>query len=288
MKILSMNGGGMAGYRTAKFLQLMEQELNTPCWTIFDMVVGVSAGSINGGMVCKKAPAKDIADAFRTYGEKIFGKSRCWFTRIFSNSQYDNKPLIELAKSNLDFDISECTPKFMTYALSINGNGIIKPKHWKSWEDKDVKMYDIIMASSSAPSMFVPYEIKENNVVISYIDGGIINNNPSIAALTESIKLGSKLDSIYILNIANGNTLSINPDKMKNLMGVATNLAFVTIAGAERTTEYQCHQLIGFNNHVVMPPKFVSSDSLDYALMDEQAKQMWDLHKKSIIDSLAK
>jgi patatin-like phospholipase/acyl hydrolase len=288
MKILSMNGGGTCGYRTAKFLQYMEQELNTPCWTQFDMIVGLSAGSINGGMLAKKAPAKYLVEQFREYCPKIFGNPRSMFKRIFWESQFDNSELINLTKNNMDFDISECAVKTMIYSLCITGTDTIRPKFWKSWEDKNVKMYDAVMASSSAPSMFPPYDIVEDGVRKSYTDGGIISNNPSMSALVEAVKLGNKLEDIYILNISNGNMPSIEYGKFTTLYNVATKLGFVTISAAERSTEYQCHQLIGFNNHVVTPPKYIPSTSLDFDTMDEQAKIMWDNHKSAIIDNLAK
>lgn len=288
MKILSLSGGGTCGYRTAKFLQLLEQEINAPCWTMFDMIVGVSAGAINAGMLAKKTQSKYIADQFRMYCPNIFGKSHSIFKRLFWSSQFDTSELIKLTKDNMDFDISECAVNTMIYALCITGSDTIRPKHWKSWEDKGTKVYDAVMASSSAPSMFPPYDIVENGIKKTYTDGGLISNNPSMSALSESIKLGTKLEDIYILNVANGEMNSIKYGCFNSLYDIATQLAFVTIPAAERSTEYQCHQLIGFNNHVVQPSKFVSSVSLDFELMDLQATQMWNEHKQNIIDNLSK
>jgi patatin-like phospholipase/acyl hydrolase len=288
MKILALSGGGTSGYRTAQFLHLLEQYTNTPCWTMFDMVVGLSAGSINAGMIAKKTPAKYVADQFRIFCPKMFGNPRNIFSRLFWKSQFDNAELIRLTRENMDFDVSESAVKTMIYALAISGTDTIKPKHWKSWTDSGVKMYDIVMASSSAPSMFPPYDITINNQTITYTDGGLISNNPSMAALTEAIKLKTDIKDIHIINVGNGSMPSIQHGKFTSLFDVATKLGNVCIPAAEASTEYQCNQIIGNNLLVVRPPKYIPSTKLAFDEMDEQAKMMWDLYKPAVMDVLAK
>ena len=58
-----------------------------------------------------------------------------------------------------------------------------------------------VIASSSAPGFFEPYEVNEK----MYIDGGIFSNNPALIGFSEAFKFGIRnIDDIKILSIGTG------------------------------------------------------------------------------------
>lgn len=290
MKTLALNGGGMSGYRTARFLQHLEEETHIQCWRLFDMVSGVSAGSIVAALLAKKMPACEICELFKEFSKRVFGKSHTFLTRLFCNPQYPFKGLESIIREHIDYKMDDSALKLMIYALQIDGPEI-KPRHWKSWNDSEINVADAVLASSVAPSFFKPYTFNDIDDGVSlsktFTDGGIITNNPSMSVISEAISLGDSLDSLYVLNVANGATPGIDPKKFVSLYGVASNYPFISIAAAERCDEYQAHQLIGFRNHVVMPDTFTGVTSTDYSLMDDCAQRMWEEHGQTIVNSLS-
>jgi len=295
-RILSLNGGGMAGYRTARFLQYIEEETKISCWRLFDMIAGVSAGSIVGAMLSHGIKAADVAQEFKNNGKKIFGSPRCLLCRTFWKSKYDIKNLVNLAQVKLDVDFSDALVPCMIYALHLDGQYLM-PRHWKSWQCKGLflKSSDIVIASSAAPSYFDPYTFldaeESNGTVISekrsFTDGSLISNNPTMAAIVEMHKMGVSLNDLYVLNVSYGYECGINPRDFKSLVDLAENLPMSIFSASERANEYEAHHLIGFRNHVVRPSDPVSVSCLNYDLMDAQAKLMWEQHKGEIINKLS-
>jgi patatin-like phospholipase/acyl hydrolase len=290
MKALALNGGGMGGYRTARFLQHLEEETKIQSWRLFDLVAGVSAGSIVGAMIAKKMPAKRICELFKEFAPKVFGKSHCFLARLLYSPQFPRDGLEEIIREHADFKMSECAVKFMDFALNLDGPEITS-RHWKSWIDTDVTVADTVISSSVAPSYFAPYTFEDivdgEKVTRTYTDGGVITNNPTMSVIAEAVALGESLDSVYVLNVANGRTPPIDPKKFISLFGVMQRFPGVSIGSSERCDEYEAHQLIGFRSHVVMPDVFIGVTSTDFEGMDAAAKQMWDTHGRSIIDRLA-
>jgi predicted homoserine dehydrogenase-like protein len=103
-----------------------------------------------------------------------------------------------------------------------------------------------------------------------YVDGSQLSNNPSMCSISESIKLGSNIDTLHNLNI------SLNDYYKKK-----QSQKEASVQGTQRIVEYQAHQLIGFRNHVIKASKH---DIHDFNKMRVEANVMWDSHRKSVLD----
>lgn len=292
MKALALNGGGMAAYRTARFLQYLEEETHIQCWRLFDLVAGVSAGSIIAAMLAKKMPAKEICELFKEMKPVVFGKKHNLFTRLFWNPQYPRDGLDKIIGEYADFKMGDSALKLMIYALEINNNEKkVKPRHWKSWVDTEVMVSDTVIASSASPSYFKPYTFDDivngETETKTFTDGGIITNNPTMSVVSEAISLGENIDKLYVVNIGIGKAGGVEAKNFVSLFDIAQRFPFITIAATERCDEYHAHQIIGFRNHVVDPKEFIGGVDVNLDILDASAAQLWEEHGKNIIDKLA-
>jgi len=73
-QVLALSGGGYRGLYTAKVLADIEQELQSPIATKFDLITGTSIGGILALALALEIPAQTMVDLFVKHGEEIFKK----------------------------------------------------------------------------------------------------------------------------------------------------------------------------------------------------------------------
>ncbi len=288
MRILSINGSGTGGYRAAKFLSYLEKEIDKPLHEVFDMITGVSSGSIVAASLALGWSCEETIEKFKEFIPKIFKEPVWWITKYFK-ALYKIENLIDAIKINFDFPMSDMKTNFMTYALPVDDD-FIEGRHWKSWKDKDMKIYHALISSCCAPSYFKPYKFKDNNGIVekelNFVDGGLVSNNPSMCALVEAVKLGSNLQNIIILNIGSGKDTGKDASRYGGLLSVASTAIFDSLSASERVDEYQGKYLLGDNSINVYPDRMTKIDEMNLSLFDEQALNMWENKKDDIIKKL--
>ncbi len=286
MKILCLNGGGTSGVIQNLFLERLERKTKKSVTQLFDMIYGVSVGSILGAAYIVGRPTESVDVELRIGCEEIFGKRDSYMPW---KAQYSADKLHEVIRTitgNVDFsdiDLLGAT-KFACIASKISGDRI-RPEIWKSWDKENghVEVRDALCASSAAPTYFDPYSFAGN----TYTDGGMIVNNPTMCAIADALHLGEVLPSIYVLNLQTGIYPGFkNPAKKKGLIQWATDIYKVGLYGCDRMVEYQAHELLGFRNHVVLPDNKLPIDCLNFSLMEDMADELWEEHKDSVIASL--
>jgi hypothetical protein len=185
--------------------------------------------------------------------------------------------------------MSEFKTKFMTYALGIDGE-FVMPRHWKSWKDADTILYHPLAASSCAPTYFKPYKFKdvEEGVEkeISFTDGGVIANNPTMSAYAEAIKMGIDRDDIFVLNVGSGMKEGEKASNYNGVLSIAKTLPYDILAASERVDEYQAKYILEDNCISVVPDRITATDLKDYVIFDAQALTMWENKKDAIIKKL--
>lgn len=283
MKLLSLNGGGMCGYMSASVLAKIESELKAPSHTLFDMICGVSTGSILAVALGAGKPASEMKDMYRDLGTNIFGR-KSW---VPWKPWYSSDNLLKSIKGNLEYRFNTAKTRVIIYASHINGPSVLKPKFWKSWkEDNTVTTSDIVVASCSAPIYFAPKTIG----VDTYIDGGFVANNPSMCVIAEALSCNAEMGNLYNLNISCGEEKGFdNASKLDSILKWIPNvssLPTLAIRTGEQAVEYQAHQLLGFRNHVVEPEMALPLDTLNFDLMDKLADAMWSTHRVEIVNQL--
>lgn len=180
-----LSGGGNQGVAQVGMLQALLERGIVP-----DVVVGTSAGAINGAAVAASPTIESVealADIWRgIHGEEIFpgGRlARAWNVLRRSDHLFDNaglKAVIDHIPAEDFYDLAVplrvVVTDFDTGDELVIAAGKVKPA---------------LLASASLPGVFRPVRLGGR----TFIDGGVVNNVPLRHALSGPI------DRVYVLNV---------------------------------------------------------------------------------------
>jgi NTE family protein len=207
---LVLSGGGSKGaFQIGAIKKLYEKGIN------FDIVAGVSVGSLNGAMIAQdkfndllalwnKIQTKDIYHKYSTF--------RC-ITRVLfgKNSLYDAAPLYKLLQQNIKK--ADFKKKFYIGVTSLDSGNYTS----LTIDDleKDCDVHDAIFASALMPIYWSPVNIKTKSGILSQcVDGGLRNVTPLEDTLSELP------DHIYIIS-CNRYGGVIDPDAPRKIIPIA-------------------------------------------------------------------
>lgn len=283
MNVLSLNGGGTSGYMTALILARLEKEYGKKhkCYEMFDIIAGVSTGSIIGALLAKGLSAEEVVEKYKEFIPEIFGHHN-W--NLLRKPLYDRSPLEKLLIENLDISLKDCKTKFMAHAISI-GKPLMEVVVWKSWKEDfaAVKLFDVCLASSAAPVYFNPYIFGGK----TYIDGGLSTNNPSMNAIAEALRLGAPLENIYNVNVVcDENHGFDDPERITSAIQWLPKIPGIGLYACSDAVHYQAHSLLAFKNHFIQPDVSLPIDSKDFTQMEKIADQLWNQHGASLSENI--
>jgi patatin-like phospholipase/acyl hydrolase len=269
-RILSCDGGGIRGILTAVLLNrllgaypaLLQDRPGT-----ISLFAGTSTGGILAlGLAAGLTPAQ-IRDLYVVNGKLIFDSS--WTRDVvelggISGAKYDNVNLKQILLdtfgaqklndlhsrvliSSFSLDNQEADPSLRTW----------HPKFFHNFSgpdsDGEILAVDVAMATSAAPTYFPSYGV--------FVDGGVIANNPSMAAIAQALdgrnQAGERatLDEIKLLSVGTGVSLQyINGNDhdwgdaqwMRPILNVMMD-------GSVGVADFECKQLLGDRYHRVEP-----------------------------------
>lgn len=226
-RILSLDGGGIRGLYTARYLADLEAQLqrdgneHTSLYQHFDLICGTSTGGIIALALALGMPARELVHLYSHHAKDIFGSSRNWFARKVI-AQYSNTSLETLLKDKFapyspdgntrlgHARTRVCIPVFNAASGNVS---VYKTCHLEKLErDYQMPAYQVGMSTAAAPTFFDPYspryqaDITNEDVAISHnIDGGIFANNPALIGLTEAhSQLAIPWAKIRLLSIGTG------------------------------------------------------------------------------------
>ena len=255
-KILSIDGGGVRGVIAAFMLCEIERETNKPISRIFDLISGTSTGGIIAAGLVKpnirdklkpEYTAYDILDLYLTNAKKIFCKPTETPLYEYVIPKYTDEgrySLFEKYFENKTLNESLCE----LVIPAVNKNILNLPQVFNSFDAKNnnlmnLKIVDILMATSAAPSYFHAYEIKGRGV---FIDGGVHANNPSQIAYINAINNGVPKENIYLVSIGTGDYMnSLYNTYTDGLLYWAKNLKHVAFIGQVRIIDQSMYLLLG-------------------------------------------
>ena len=202
-RLLSIDGGGLCGLIPAETLMQIEQQLDQltgkpePLCNRFDLIGGTSTGAILAAGLALGMQAKDLRDFYVKLGADIFDK-------VFLPEQfwhmYPSGPIEKHLKEILGEATTLGDTRLRTRVLLVAKNATLgndwfftnHPKNKFFASNAKVPLWDIVRASSAAPTYFPPHAFAVPDATgvphsYEFIDGGVSSyNNPSLQVFLEA------------------------------------------------------------------------------------------------------
>lgn len=228
LRVLSLDGGGIRGYLTARILVEIEKYLDgktnsqKPLGQRFDLVVGTSTGGLIALGLAVGKTAKEVLEFYETYGPKIFGgkenkekenddgqnqsscsknpsesihknKRRSWFSALFQ-PQFRGDAL----KASLENELFK-EKKFLrdisrprVAVISVGLDTGMMRKYASNYFPLHVGREDEELVdcalATTAAPTFFPVQEKLKHSN-DLVDGGLVANNPAMIALIDACKI---------------------------------------------------------------------------------------------------
>lgn len=212
-RILSIDGGGILGTFPAAVLAEMEQHLDYPIGSYFDLIAGTSTGGIIAIGLAMGLKASELLRLYETKRPAIFGQGHSAainfaLRKVRSLRQiYRRKYSSEALKAALtnvlgELRIGDAKTRLLVPAWSPEAKTvyIYKTAHdVRLRTDYKAPAVDAALATSAAPTYFRQHLSYGD---VGLVDGGIWANNPIALAVTEAIGvLGWSAASLHILSL---------------------------------------------------------------------------------------
>ena len=238
-RILSLDGGGICGVFSLQVLKRIEailrEERGRPGLVLreeFDFFAGTSTGAIIAAGLAWGMSAADIERFFVEQGAAMFTKAS-WRGRW--RAWYQSEPLAQLFRSQFIEDDEARTPAMLgtrrlwegdrlKYLLVVmrnastgaawpicnNPNALYNDPQ-RADSNLQIPLWQLLRASTAAPTYFAPEEITMDRQTHVFIDGGItpFNNPALIAVLTATlpcyrIEWSTGVDELMVVSVGTG------------------------------------------------------------------------------------
>ena len=197
---LFIDGGGIRAIVPAYILSVLEQKAGIPLHKAFDVIGGISGGSIVGGGISFGYTGQTMTDLFKNEGDKIFSRN---FQQILNSGfglvggKFDVEKFQKILTQYYGpYNMSQLETTFITGAYCMTTG---KPKIFKSDQDTDIPVFKAVSASCAAPTYFDPVKIDH----LEYCDGGVFASNPGMIGYAEMVNRFPG-EEICILSLGTG------------------------------------------------------------------------------------
>lgn len=182
----------------------------------FDLICGTSTGGLIALALSLRKKASEIADFYAKKGGEIFPYVN-QFSRLYALFKqtfwFGKYPDVSLKKSLEDFLGADtrmqdaktllCIPSFN---LTLGEPIVFKKPHGDYYRDGNLKMVDVALATSAAPTYFPIAELNYPELKGLFVDGGVWANNPTLCGILEALEHfvgeGKEFSSYSVLSIA--------------------------------------------------------------------------------------
>ncbi len=259
--ILSLSGGGYLGLYTIAVLAQLEEDLGRPLASSFDLIAGTSIGGIIALGLAHEVPARKIEEAFLREGPRIFsrrpvptgrlGQFRD-LMRFISKPKYDPRYLratiVDLVGEETKIGDLKHRVLVPTVNLTKGGPQIFKtPHHERLTRDQRLRLVDVAMATSAAPTYFPIAEVDH----ALYADGGLYANSPDFLAVHEAEHfLGADPAGVHVMSVGTTTSSFSFADATGRRLGIYgwakdQRLVSVILASQQKVTDDMLKHKLG-------------------------------------------
>ena len=214
-RILALDGGGIKGAFTASVLATLEDSLNAPIATQFDLIAGTSTGGILAIALGMGLRPADMVQFYRERGPTVFPIMR-FHTKLRSKLLHAIKPKHSQAVLRRELErayFPDNRPKSLGDSISrlvvpaydaVSGvcHVFRTPHHSLLKADAGTNAAEVALATAAAPTYFSSAVVRNMVSQTSFFDGGVWANCPAMAAIVEAVcYLNVPLDRIDVLSI---------------------------------------------------------------------------------------
>ncbi|CAG8549615.1 7430_t:CDS:1, partial [Dentiscutata erythropus] len=214
-RILSIDGGGVRSILPALWLSELEYRTHKPISQLFNMVAGTSTGGFIGAglsMPCRELSslkplfsATDLLEFYQNQAKSIFTTSSSW--NFFTATKYTDEGRSSIFGKYFEkIQLNQALTNLVIPAVKVNKDNM--QSHLFTCNSSDDTLYDILMATTAAPTFFPSYEIKNRGI---FVDGGVKFNNPALKAYNEVFENGDTR-KITVLSLGTGSYI---PDPLR-------------------------------------------------------------------------
>ncbi len=275
IKILSIDGGGIRGVIPGVILmqveKIIQQKVKDPSAKLadyFDFFAGTSTGGILAGIyLCpdEKNPnkprftAEQAVELYLRRGPLIFNSST--WKRLTSFGGLNEEKYSELVLEKYlrayfrDIKLSELVKPCLIAAYEIERRHpfFFSRDDAREFTDKDFYIRDVARATSAAPIYFKASQISSmSGSLFSFVDGGLVANNPAMCGLTEVLKTNAKeyapwpIEDVVLLSMGTG--IKKTPIEYKaarefGALGWIKPILHIVSSGNNEIVDYQAKQL---------------------------------------------
>jgi patatin-like phospholipase/acyl hydrolase len=275
-RILAFDGGGIRGVYTAVLLRELEKQVPGFLGRA-DLVAGTSTGGILALALAKGLTADELVKLYQDNGKQIFARSL--FRQIgdlgdLIGAKYDNANLEKILREVFgDLTMDNLLPRHvlissfdLDYPASPGMLRAWKPKFFHNFagddSDGSEKVVDVALRTSAAPTYFPVFQ--------GYVDGGVVANNPAMAALAQALDDDTgnqEQDDIRLFSVGTGVSPTFISGDSHN-WGVAQwahPLVNMMIEGMMGVADYECSRVLREKYFRLAPnlPAPVAMDAVD-------------------------
>jgi predicted acylesterase/phospholipase RssA len=254
-RILSLDGGGIKGLFTATMLDRLQRACPKLLDRV-DLIAGTSTGGIIALSLADGKTPSEIASLYRDRAGKIFHDSFLDDVKDLGKAlgaEYSSGELErELTEQFGDRTLGQLGKRVLVPTFDLDAPATRRrPRAWKpkffhnfpgSDSDRAERVVDVALRTSAAPTYFPAYQ--------GFVDGGVVANNPSMAAVAQTLDrraAGVPLDALLLLSVGTGLEPQFIPGREIDWGWVqwARPLAMMMISGVMGVADFQCRQLLG-------------------------------------------
>jgi len=201
-RLLALDGGGIRGLISLGYLARIEEGLRRryakPDLVLsdyFDLIGGTSTGAIIASALALGWPVERIHNMYLTLGRDAFRPRKSWLGPVSKlvSAKFDDAAVAKLLRESLG-DRALGSPDLRVGLMVVAKRAdtasvwvlVNVPDHKYFDENKDLRLWEVVRASTAAPTYFKPQWISDVGGGESgvFLDGGVsMHNNPALQLL---------------------------------------------------------------------------------------------------------